>query len=129
LEKQKVAGGEIPSGRRYGRFCYYNRLSLAAAACAYLGLALREIASMSFRLYYNRASGHPHIWSIDSGTQESEFCVRNYVAHNVSFRDGKDLSVPLGDKDKPCVRIEIEHAVLAVRDGIAHFYGENSEAL
>lgn len=77
---------------------------------------------MSYRVYYNRHSEFPYIWSIDSGSLDTEIKVRNVQFHKVQAETSIDLSVPLGDMERPRVFFIVRYADLVVKDGVACFF-------
>jgi hypothetical protein len=76
----------------------------------------------SWRVYYNRWAEAPLIWSIDKGAQDTEFNVKEIHLHRVNADTMVDPSVPSGDRERPRVWFQVDHAVLRVQDDIAHFY-------
>lgn len=77
------------------------------------------------RLYYNRHSAAPCLWSIDYGTQESERTLRTVRWEGISGKTGVDLSVPVGDVDHPRVWIEFRNVILHLTDDEAYIFHDH----
>jgi len=58
---------------------------------------------MSFRVYYNRHSDWPYIWSLDAGDLSTEVKVKSVQFHKVVAETGFDPNAPIGDQDRPRV--------------------------
>lgn len=81
---------------------------------------------MKVRIYFNRLADAPKIWSYDHGTQETEVLVTGWLLHGCDVTAGKDLSVPMGDQDRPRVWVEVQNADrVEVIDGVVHVHGES----
>jgi hypothetical protein len=73
-----------------------------------------------FRVYFNRHSEFPQIWSVDEGTQESEINVIGFVIHRGCYLESRYN----GDKpndDSPCAWIEVQANDYYIKGGIVHF--------
>lgn len=77
---------------------------------------------MSYRVYYNKSSEYPWVWSIDSGTQDTEVKVKGIQFHKVEAEAAADLSVPIGDTERPRVFFVVRYATLVIKDGIGSFF-------
>ena len=75
----------------------------------------------NFRVYFNRRSEHPTVWSIDSGSQASELNVKAFYLHRCSAVSHWDPDIP-PNPDTPCAWLEVYNAVMEMRDGAAHFF-------
>lgn len=76
----------------------------------------------NFRVYYNRRSDYPFIWSVDEGTQETEVNVTDVELTRVSAKTRFDRHVPRGSTETPSCWFEVEYAILTVKDNIAYFF-------
>lgn len=72
-----------------------------------------------YRIYYNRHSEYPYIWSIDAGDLSTEIKVKAIQLHKVNAETEIDLSVPIGDTERPRVFFRVRYADLVVKDGVA----------
>jgi hypothetical protein len=81
---------------------------------------------MDYRVYYNRHSDYPYIWSIDQGTQDTEINVTAIELHDIArVSSHYDSTVPHGSTEMPCVWFDVLHATLTVTDGRAHFFHDH----
>lgn len=81
---------------------------------------------MKYRVYYNRRSDYPFIWSVDEGTQETEQNVKSVEFHDVSAMTNGDLTVPRSSTETPCVWFDVLYATLTVKDGVAYFFHDDN---
>lgn len=79
---------------------------------------------MNYRVYFNRHNEFPTIWSVDEGGQDSEINVKGFRLHKVNAVSVYDASIG-PNPDVPCAWIEIEYALMDVKDGIAHFFHDS----
>lgn len=79
-----------------------------------------------YRVYYNRHSEFPYIWSIDAGTLETEVKVKSVQFHRVSAETGFDPDVPIGDQERPRVFFVVRYCTLSIKDGVACFFHNES---
>jgi hypothetical protein len=77
---------------------------------------------LSYRVYYNKHSEAPYIWSIDGGTQDTEVKVKDIQFHKVEAETGGDFAVPIGDQERPRVFFTVHYATLVIKDGVGHFF-------
>lgn len=77
---------------------------------------------MSYRVYYNKSSEFPYVWSIDSGSLDTEVKVKGIQFHKIEAEAGADLTVPIGDIERPRVFFIVRYSTLVVKDGIGHFF-------
>lgn len=76
-----------------------------------------------YRVYYNRHSDYPFIWSIDAGTLETEVRVKSVQFHKVQAETGIDPNIKIGDQVNPRVFFIVRYAKLTVsEDGHACFF-------
>jgi hypothetical protein len=76
-----------------------------------------------YRVYYNRHSDYPYIWSIDAGTIDTEVKVVDVKFHKCVAETGFDRSVPIGDTERPRVFFTVRYADLVIgADDIACFF-------
>lgn len=74
-----------------------------------------------YRVYFNRHSDFPLVWSVDHGTQETEVNVRKVVTRNVrTYTD----SGPGDNLNSPTVWIVVEGGNLQILDDIAYIMPE-----
>lgn len=76
---------------------------------------------MNFRVFYNRRSEAPQIWSIDWGSQSTELNVIGFRLHRCGAESKWDPNTP-PNRDTPSAWLEITHAKLELKDGVAHFF-------
>lgn len=85
---------------------------------------------MRIRIYYNRMSDAPYIWSFDHGTQETERQVTNWRLFDVDAVAGVDNRVDPNDKEAPRVWIELRSVIgFDVTDDVLCVYGQDREVL
>lgn len=75
-----------------------------------------------YRAYFNRANEAPQIWSVDEGTQVSEFNVSKVRFRNTEVETGQDLTETV-NRDRPKAWVQ-GRGVLHVEDGVAIIDGE-----
>lgn len=75
------------------------------------------------RVYFNRWSEQPLIWSVDHGSLDTEQKVKNVVVHDVHGRTNTDETVPAGDMMNPRVWLEYQSARLEIHGDVAMIYG------
>lgn len=79
---------------------------------------------MRIRVYFNRLSDLPRIWSFDHGTQETEQAVSGWKLYDVDAEAGQDLTVDSSDRERPRVWIELGKVVgFNVIDDVLYVYG------
>ena len=74
-----------------------------------------------FRIYYNRRSEHPTVWSLDSGSQATEINVKSVRLHRCNAETHWNPDIP-PNNDTPSAWFEVYHAVLQMHDGVAHLF-------
>jgi hypothetical protein len=81
---------------------------------------------MRLRVYFNRLSDLPRIWSFDHGTQETEQAVSSWKLYDVDASAGYDFDVSPSDKDHPRVWIELSNVMgFNVLDDVLYVYGKD----
>lgn len=79
---------------------------------------------MRVRIYYNRTSDAPQVWSYDFGTQDTEQKIAGWRLYDVDAANGQDLTVPTGDRERPRVWIELKSVIgYDVMDDVLCVYG------
>ena len=81
---------------------------------------------MNYRVYYNRHSDFPLIWSVDEGDQSTEKNFKKVEFHKVVAETGIDESVPNGDKERPRVFFVVRYANLVVTNNEAHLFHDSN---
>lgn len=71
---------------------------------------------MAHRVYFNRRSDYPFIWSVDDGNQSTEVKVKDVVIKVQSCT----ASGPGDNENSPTVWIEVNDACLTIRDDVAY---------
>lgn len=79
-----------------------------------------------YRVYYNKSSEYPFIWSIDAGSLDTEVKVKSVQFHKVVAETGIDPNIKVGDVVNPRVFFIVRYATLSVKDGHACLYHNNS---
>lgn len=75
------------------------------------------------RIYYNRRSDAPFVWSFDYGTQDTEEKIIRWVLHGVYASEGHDDTIPAEDQEHPKVWIQVLDASrIIIEDGVLHAY-------
>lgn len=83
---------------------------------------------MRIRIYYNRASDFPKIWSFDFGTQDTEQQIADWRLYDVDAANGQDLTIDPHDREHPRVWIELKSVIgHAVMDDILCVYGSTRD--
>jgi hypothetical protein len=75
----------------------------------------------AWRVYFNRSSEQPTVWSIDEGTQATEVNVKAVRLHRCNADTHWDPSIKV-NPDTPCAWLDIYHAIMQLSDGVAHFF-------
>lgn len=79
---------------------------------------------MRIRIYYDKTSAAPLIWSFDHGAQDTEAAISGWVLHEVNAVGALDMRVASSDREHPRVWIEIPGAQWTELQGtVLHVYG------
>lgn len=79
---------------------------------------------MRLRIYHNRWSDWPRIWSYDHGTPDTEINVSGFSVHGGRMVNGEDPTVPSGDRERPRVWLEVlDVERVEVIEEVLHVYG------
>lgn len=77
----------------------------------------------TYRVYFNRKSEFPQVWSLDEGTQHSEVNIINFVIPQ-GCRSESRYNGEKPNEDSPVAWIEVQAIAFTIHDGIAYFIGD-----
>lgn len=79
---------------------------------------------MIIRIYFDRTSAYPLVWSWDHGTQETESGISGWELHGVEAVSQLDMRIAPSDKEHPRAWIEVPGAQWTELKGtVLHVYG------
>lgn len=73
-----------------------------------------------YRVYFNRKSEFPQVWSCDEGTQDSEVNLIGFVIHQGCFTESH-YSGAKPNEDSPSAWIEVTADYRYIVGGVMHF--------
>lgn len=72
----------------------------------------------TFRIYFNRKSEYPHVWSIDEGEQTSEIIVQWIACDGVSMRTHYSVVEAIDRENIPCAWFSVEAVAEFTKGGV-----------